>query len=233
MLTSIDWIISARMPFLQARTRAQGQAKSLQDKAFVLGLEPLDSIVLGDGLELANPSGGATALRNTVACALQYDVEVHSVNTSSGVVLQAKIDVLSDTKPKTACTAAARRAAATEVDVLELELLDLEATLENLLSLRSADSDVSGDFFVSANTEGADGETGLGVHRCLAGELLEDAASASEAITRLANTNVEDELMNLKFTHRVRGVLLGCDHVESERGETETRSAVVVQKDVG
>jgi hypothetical protein len=48
-----------------------------------------------------------------------------------------------------------------EVALAELVLLDLEATLENLLGLGAADGDVDRDLFVTANAERADGVPGL------------------------------------------------------------------------
>ena len=53
------------------------------------------------------------------------------------VVLDAQIDVLADSESEVARLA--------EVALAELVLLDLEATLENLLSLGAADGDVNGD----------------------------------------------------------------------------------------
>ena len=48
-----------------------------------------------------------------------------------------------------------------EVLLSQLVLLDLEATLENLLSLGATDGNVDGDLFVTTDTEGTDGVTGL------------------------------------------------------------------------
>lgn len=54
-------------------------------------------------------------------------VEVHAVNTNRGVVLDTEIDVLAN--------AEAEVASLREVALAELILLDLEATLKNLLGL--------------------------------------------------------------------------------------------------
>ena len=87
------------------------------------------------------------------------------------VVLDAQIDVLADSESEVARLA--------EVALAELVLLDLEATLENLLSLGAADGDVDGDpvkivnllcpsrgglyniLLVPPDTEGTDGVAGL------------------------------------------------------------------------
>lgn len=67
------------------------------------------------------------ALGDTVTGAGHADVEVHAVDTDGRVVLDAEIDVLADTEAKVAGLA--------EVALAELVLLDLEATLNNLLGL--------------------------------------------------------------------------------------------------
>ena len=48
-----------------------------------------------------------------------------------------------------------------EVALAQLVLLDLEATLEDLLCLGTADGDVDSDLLVTADTECADGVAGL------------------------------------------------------------------------
>ena len=52
-----------------------------------------------------------------------------------------------------------------EVALAELVLLDLEATLEDLLGLGATDGDVNGDLLVTADTEGTDGVAGLAYKR--------------------------------------------------------------------
>lgn len=80
-------------------------------------------------------------------------VEVHAVDTDRGVVLDAEIDVLADAEAEVARLA--------EVALAQLVLLDLEATLENLLGLGAADGDVDSDLLVTADTESSDGVAGL------------------------------------------------------------------------
>jgi hypothetical protein len=90
-----------------------------------------------------------------------------------------------------------------EVSLSELEFLDLEATLEELLSSIATDSHVNGDVFVSLNTEGTDGVLGLGVDGLLVGEILEHLCGLGELITRLTCAQVQDELVNLDGSHLV------------------------------
>lgn len=48
-----------------------------------------------------------------------------------------------------------------EVTLPQFVFLDLEATLENFLSLGATDGDVNGDLFVTTDTEGTDGVASL------------------------------------------------------------------------
>ena len=84
-------------------------------------------------------------------------VEVHSVDTDGGVVLDTQVNVLADTEAEVAGLG--------EVALAELVLLDLEATLEDLLSLGTTDGNVDGDLFVTTDTEGTDGVAGLAYRR--------------------------------------------------------------------
>lgn len=70
---------------------------------------------------------GAAAAGDTLTGTGHAGVEVHAVDTDGGVVLDTEIDVLADTEAEVASLG--------EVALAELVLLDLEATLENLLSL--------------------------------------------------------------------------------------------------
>ena len=90
---------------------------------------------------------GALALldRNTGARAGHVDKEVHTVNTNTGVVLNPEINVLLDTKTKVT--------SAGEVALAQLVLLDLQALLQNLLSLLTAHGGVNGDLLVTTNGE--------------------------------------------------------------------------------
>lgn len=100
-----------------------------------------------------DPALGAAAADDTLTRAGHAAVEVHAVDTDTGVVLDSEVDVLADTEAEVAGLA--------EVALAELVLLDLEATLENLLGLGATDGDVDRDLFVTTDTEGTDGVTGL------------------------------------------------------------------------
>lgn len=99
----------------------------LPDNAIEALLEPLDGFLTLDAVAVADAALHPAALRDTVAGAGHADVEVHAVDTDGGVVLDAEIDVLADAEAEVAGLA--------EVALAELVLLDLEATLDDLLGL--------------------------------------------------------------------------------------------------
>jgi len=114
---------------------------------------PLDGVLGVDLVASTNAGVGLSASGDTLTRAGHADVKVHTVNTDRWVVLDTQVNVLVDTETEVAGLG--------EVALAELVLLDLEATLENLLGLWSADGDVDGDLFVTTDTEGTDGVAGL------------------------------------------------------------------------
>jgi hypothetical protein len=104
---------------------------------------------------VGSTNGGlaAAALGDTLTWAGHADVEVHTVDTDSWVVLDTEINVLGDTETEVTGLG--------EVALAELVLLDLETTLEDLLGLWTTDGDVNGDLLVTADTEGTDGVSSL------------------------------------------------------------------------
>lgn len=188
---------------------------ALADDGVEARLEPLDGVVAVDAVAGTDAALAAATAADALAGAGHAAVEVHAVDTDTGVVLDAEIDVLAD--------AEAEVAGLGEVALAELVLLDLEATLENLLGLGAADGDVDGNLFVTADTEGTDGVAGLAcwaraleipttggesrsgrtVDGGLTGQLLEHLGGTGQSVTRLADRDVEDELLDAKLAHGV------------------------------
>ena len=90
-----------------------------------------------------------------------------------------------------------------EVSLAEFEFLNLEATLDELLSLVAADGDVDGDLLVSLYGESSDSVAGTGLDGLLVGEILEYLGGLGQLIARLTSAQVEDELFNLDLSHVV------------------------------
>ena len=90
-----------------------------------------------------------------------------------------------------------------EVSLSEFELLNTESSLEEIFGLLTSDGDVDRDFLVSLDTEGSDGVSSLGFDGGLIAEIFKDLSGLGELITRLSSAQVEDELLNLDFSHLV------------------------------
>lgn len=125
----------------------------LPDNSLEPGLVPFDDLIPADLVGRTDGGPGTAALGDALTTAAHADVEVHSVDTDSGIVLDSEIDVLADTETEVTGLG--------EVALAELVLLDLEATLEDLLGLGATDGDVNGDLLVTADTEGTDSVAGL------------------------------------------------------------------------
>jgi hypothetical protein len=113
------------------RNKKRLEISDLSDNAIESLLEPLDGLVAVDAVAGTDLGLHATTAGDTLTRTGHAAVEVHAVDTDRGVVLDTKIDVLADTEAEVASLG--------EVALAQLVLLDLEATLKNLLGL----SDVS------------------------------------------------------------------------------------------
>ncbi len=103
---------------------------TLHDDTLELLLEPSDGVVLCDSVLHSDLSGAVLSPRNAVTRADKNNVEVHAEYTSGGIIFQAEIDVLVNSK--------AEAAGGREVGLLQLVLLHLQATVQNLLGLSAS-----------------------------------------------------------------------------------------------
>lgn len=156
-------------------------------------LEPRNGVLRLDLVGVANTANLGLATSNAHTRAAHDDVEVHTEDTDSGVVLDAQVDVLVNTETKVSGLG--------EVALAKLVLLDLEGTLKNLLGLGATDGDVDGDLLVTTDREGADGVAGLGGHWGLTSELLKNLGGTSETVTRLSDGDVYCQQCWARGTH--------------------------------
>ena len=118
-----------------------------------------------------------------------------TVNADGGIVLDAQVNVLLDTEAKVS--------GGGEVDVSQFVFLDLEATLQDFLSLGTADGTADGNLFVTTNAEGTHGVASLGEDGQLASQLFQHLGGTGQSITRFTNANVQAKLFNAQFTHDI------------------------------
>ena len=102
-------------------------------------------------MRVANSASLGLSLADTTTGTSKLDVEIHTENTSVGIVLDTKINVFLNTKTEVTGVG--------EVVLNKFIFLDLQATLKNLEGLLTTNGGMDGDFFVTTNGEGTDGET--------------------------------------------------------------------------
>jgi hypothetical protein len=93
----------------------------LHDDSLVFLLEPGHRVSLGHSVAFANFGWLAFTAGNTVTRSDQNDVEIHTEDTGGWVILQTKIDVLTDTESESAGVG--------KVVLLQLILLDFKSTI--------------------------------------------------------------------------------------------------------
>ena len=173
-----------------------GNLDLVEDDAIKALLEPLHRLLLSDLMIRAKRRAGDLALRDTSTRAGELDIEVHTVDTGGRVVLDTEINMLLNTEAKVASVR--------EVLSANLVLLDLEALLENLLSLLTANSGIAGHLFITTNAERADSVASLGEHGLLLSERLENLSSLGQSVTRLTYANVHNKLLDADVPHGIR-----------------------------
>lgn len=67
--------------------------------------------------------------------------------------------------------------------------------------------------FVPPDTKGTDGVSGLAVDGSLTGQLLKHLGRTGQTITRLANGDIEDELLDAELPHGIGSFAFGLDNL--------------------
>ncbi|KAH3669059.1 hypothetical protein OGAPHI_001655 [Ogataea philodendri] len=163
--------------------------------SIVLSLEPRNSVLLRTFVRNTNSTPSSLSSCNSETGSTHHNVEVHTVDTDTWVVLDTKVDVFLDTETKVSGLG--------EVSVLELVFFHLQSSLQDLVSLWSSDSNVNGDLLISSDTKSSNSVSGFALHWSLTRQLFQHLGCSGQSVTRLTNTDVENQLLNLEFFHRV------------------------------
>ena len=102
-------------------------------------------------MRITNSASLSLSLADTTTRTSKLDVEIHTENTSVGIVLDTEINVFLNTETKITRVR--------EVVLDEFVFLDLQATFKTLESLLTTNGGMDGDLFITTNGEGTDGET--------------------------------------------------------------------------
>ena len=145
-------------------------------------------------------------------------------HTGRGVIFDAQIDVLINTEAEVAfmrrwhlITRTPKRkrneemlplTSGTEVPLLQLVLLNLKTTLDDLLSSFTAHSHMARNLLITTDSKLAHGVTRYRVHGVLVRKGLQHLGRTGQTITTLTNTTVDDDLLDEDVTHLVCALLV-------------------------
>ena len=140
--------------------------QSVVNGTVIFSSEPFHGFFLWDSM-LGSDSGFASSSKaNSASWSFKDDVKVHTENTGEWIILDTQINVLLNTETETSSI--------WEVGFSQFSVLDFKSSFKNFISLVSSDSDVSGNFLVSLNTETSDGESGSWWDGFLSGKIFQD-----------------------------------------------------------
>ena len=139
---------------------------SVVNAFIIFSSEPFHSIFLWNSMLGSDSWFASSSQTNSASWSFKDDVEVHTENAGEWIILNTQIDVFLDTETETSSIR--------EVSFSEFSVLDFKSSFENFVSLVSSNSDVSGDFLVSFDTEASDGESGSWWDWFLTGQIFQD-----------------------------------------------------------
>lgn len=124
-----------------------------------------------------------------------------------------------------------------EIFLPQFVFLDFQASLKNFLGFGPADGNMHSDLFVTTNAEGTHGVAGLAcgticqyfrffnlgvvqevirtVDGCLSTQLFQHFGGSSESVSRFADGDVENKLVNSKLPHGIGIFVFAFCHGES------------------
>ena len=140
--------------------------QSIVNGTIILSSEPFHGFFLWNSMLGSNSWFASSSQSNSASWSFKDNVKVHTENTSEWIILNTQINVLLDTETETSSIR--------EVNFSEFSVLDFKSSFENFVSFISSDSDVSGDFLVSFDTEASDGESGSWWDWFLSGQIFQD-----------------------------------------------------------
>merc|ERR1719198_502938 len=165
------------------------------DEALVSLFKPFDGVILCDLVALSDAGLPRLALAHPSTGAGKHDVEVHAINASGGIVLNAEVNVFVDAEPEAACVA--------EVGLLQLILFDLQPSLDDLQRFGPAHGDVGGDLLVTTDGETSHRVSCLRCHGFLLRDLVQHTHGLGQLIAAAAGRDVEHEFVHLYCPHDV------------------------------
>ena len=116
----------------------------------------------------SNSGFAASSESDSASGSLEDNIEVHSEDTSEGIILHSEVDMLLNTESEASCIR--------KVPLFEFAILNLESTLEDFVSLITSDSDVNSDLLITFDVEASNSETSARWDGFLSREVLKNLA---------------------------------------------------------
>jgi hypothetical protein len=131
---------------------------------------------------------------------LQYNVEIHSENTGVWVIFDSQIDMFLDTESEIS--------RGREVSFFEFEFFNFEAFFEEFFGFFTSDGYVSGNFFVSLDSERSNGVSGSGEHGGLSSQIFKHFGGFGELISGFSDAKIDNQFFDGDFFHGVFSALV-------------------------
>ena len=167
----------------------------VQNVSIVSLLEPLDGVFLVGSVRVTNNTSSSLSSGDSGTSSVHDNVEVHTVDTDTWVVLDTQVNVFVNTETEVT--------SGREVLGSQLVFLDLQTSFQDFFSLWASDGNVDSDLFVSSDTEGSDGVSSLGLNWGLTRQLFQDLGSSGQSVTGFTDTDVQDQLFDMQITHNI------------------------------
>jgi hypothetical protein len=153
----------------------------------------IDSFLFRDLVSATNSGLVVLSLGNASTWTAQNNVEVHTKDTNSWVILQAEIDVFSNTKPEVAFLR--------ETGFWKFIRFDTKSFFDDVDSLFTTDCYFGGDLLTTTDTKPTDCEARFTERWLLLCELLNNLSSLGELIAFTSNAALDDKLVYSDLSH--------------------------------
>merc|ERR1712168_163940 len=165
----------------------------LEQDTIIFSLEPFLSIRFGDLVSESNSGLLSATVCNIVSWSSQHNVEIHSVDTNTRIVLDTQINMFGNTKAKIA--------GGREISLSQFVFLHLQSFLQDFFCLGTPHSAVDSNFLITTNTKRSDSIPGFGEDWCLSCEGFKDLSRTDKSVTAFTNTDVDAQLLDANLLH--------------------------------
>merc|ERR1712180_365101 len=175
--------------------RSIGADGSFHQNTVILLLKPFHGISLSNSVLEPNSRLLSTTVRDVVPRSCKHNIEIHSIDTNTRIVLYPEINMLSNSESEIPCF---RKIAPTQFVLLHLETL-----LQDFFCFGSSNSAMDGNLLITTDTKGSNGVAGFGEDWCLTGQSFQYFSSTNQPVTTLSNADVDTQFLNTDLLHWV------------------------------